>query len=55
MAKLPEYMTRDEKVECLNCGWTGTTDNFEELDTCPSCFCDGYLCIDEEEYQDEEE
>ena len=52
MAKLPEYMIRDEKIECLNCSWTGTNDQLEELDTCPSCFCDGYLETMEE---DEEE
>lgn len=52
MGKLPEYMIRDEKVECFNCGWTGTENQLEEQDTCPSCFCDGYLDViveDEEE------
>lgn len=43
-----------EKIECANCGWTGTTNQLEELDTCPSCFCDGYLCTSDEEYEEEE-
>jgi predicted Zn-ribbon and HTH transcriptional regulator len=52
MGKLPEYMIRDEKVECLNCGWAGTMNQLEESDVCPNCSCDGYLDVIEE---DEEE
>ena len=40
---MSDYTNKDEKMECLNCEWTGMRSEMPDEDICPECECDGYI------------